>query len=524
MNISIELILLVLSGLFFLSILAGKAGDRYGIPALLLFLGVGMLGGSDGIGIQFENIQVAQVIGTVSLCIILFSGGMDTRLAEIRPVLVPGMILATFGVFMTAGITGLLTWLVLDLLQAPEELNLLSSLLLASAMASTDSASVFSILRSKGIRLSNNLRPLLELESGSNDPVAYLLTITLISVINANTGPSIPDIAVSILIQLTVGGITGYAFGKMAVYVINHIRIQNKALYPVLVLTFSFFIFSASHFLNGNSFLAVYIGGMVMGNAKMVHKRSGMHFFDGLAWMSQLLMFLTLGLLVNPHELIPVIIPGIVISFIIIFVSRPVSVMLSLLPFRKIPWRGKLFVSWVGLRGAVPIIFSIMALAADVPYARTIFNIVFFSTLVSLLVQGTTLSTFARWLRLSIPDTADRKPRIFDIDFPDEIGSVSAEIDVTPEMLRGEHRLMDLPLPDNTLVVLVKRGGAYFVPTGKTVLLVNDRLFVIADNAEVLQQTRFSLGIKEWKPGETPAGSADSCKISDRSDEVSDQQ
>lgn len=497
MSISIELTLLILSILFFLSILAGKAGDRYGIPALLLFLGVGMLGGSDGAGIQFENIQAAQVIGTISLSIILFSGGLDTRIAEIRPVVMPGMVLATFGVFLTAGITGVLTWWIFRFFEAPEEVTLLSSLLMAAAMASTDSASVFSVLRSKGIQLKHNLRPLLELESGSNDPVAYLLTITLISIANAKIAPFYHEIAVSILIQLLVGAMAGYALGKLAVYVTNHIRINNNALYPVLVLTFSFFIFSSSHFLGGNSYLAVYIGGLVIGNAKLVHKRSSMHFFDGLAWMSQLLMFLTLGLLVNPHELIPVIVPGMIVSFIIIFISRPVSVFLSLLPFRKIPLRGKLFVSWVGLRGAVPIIFSIMALAADVPHARTIFNIVFFCTLVSLVVQGITLSPLAEWLGLTDKTPVAGKSEHFDISLSDEIKSVTAEITITPDMLQGEHRLMDLPLPNNTLVVLVKRAGSYFVPTGKTGLEVNDNLLIITDNARALHETEEKLGIVE---------------------------
>lgn len=496
MNIQIEVALLILSILFFLSILAGKASSRYGVPALLLFLGVGILFGSDGLGIQFENIQVANAIGTVALCIILFSGGLDTKISEIRPILPQGIILATSGVLLTALVTGVVIWWVLGMTMASAGISLLTSLLLASTMASTDSASVFSILRAKNLHLKNNLRPMLELESGSNDPMAYILVITLIGLIKLSNAPNYWVVGGTLILQLGIGALLGFALGKLAVRIINRIKIGNDSLYPILIFTFCIFIFSLTYFSKGNGFLAVYIGGLVIGNSKFVHKRSSLGFFDGLAWMSQLIMFLTLGLLVNPHELIPIIIPGLIISFLMIFVTRPFTVFLSLLPFRKMPFKDKTFVSWVGLRGAVPIIFAIYPLVENVPHARLIFNIVFLCTLVSLVVQGTSLPLVARWLNLAEEPKQMNKVRNFDVDFSTDIKSVTTEIEITPKILENGNQLMHLSLPDNTLVVMVNRDNNYFVPTGQTILEEKDKILIITDNHEALMETYKNLGVE----------------------------
>jgi cell volume regulation protein A len=496
MNIQIEFALLILSFLFFLSILAGKASSRYGVPALLLFLGVGMLFGSDGIGIQFENIQVANAIGTVALCIILFSGGLDTKISEIRPILPQGVILATLGVLLTALITGVIIWWILGMTMASAGIGLLTSLLLASTMASTDSASVFSILRAKNLHLKNNLRPMLELESGSNDPMAYILVITLIDLIKLSNVPNYWVVGGTLILQLGIGALLGFALGKLAVRIINRIKIGNDSLYPILIFTFCIFIFSLTYFFKGNGFLAVYIGGLVIGNSKFVHKRSSLGFFDGLAWMSQLIMFLTLGLLVNPHELVPILIPGLIISFLMIFVTRPLTVFLSLLPFRKMPFKDKTFVSWVGLRGAVPIIFAIYPLVDNVPHARLIFNIVFLCTLVSLVVQGTSLPLVARWLNLAAEPKQINKLRNFDVDFSSDIKSVITEIEITSRILAKGNQLMHLSLPDNTLVVMVNRDNNYFVPTGQTILEEKDKILIITDNHEALIETYKNLGIE----------------------------
>ena len=263
------------------------------------------------------------------------------------------------------------------------------------------------------------------------------------------------------------------------------------------MLSGSFFVFAATYYLHGNSYLAVYVAGLVVGNSRFVHKRSTRSFFDGVSWIAQLSMFLTLGLLVNPSELRPVLVPGLIISFVMIFVSRPLAAFLSLSPFRRYTFRDRLFVSWVGLRGAVPIIFAILCRASDVPHSDVMFNIVFLCTLVSLVVQGTTLPIVARWLGVSEkPKTKDRVlSQDFDIDFPEEIKSAIIEATVTEKMLSIGTRMMDFRLPEKTLVIMVKRGDNYFVPTGKTPLHVGDRLMLLSDNQEELECALEALGI-----------------------------
>ena len=398
MVISPENILLVGAILLFLSVLVGKTGAKFGVPALLLFLGVGMLAGSDGFGIYFDSPQIAQFIGTVALCIILFSGGMDTHYREIKPILAPGVTLATLGVLMTTIITGLFIYSLSDLLPGNFQLGLLESMLLAAVMSSTDSASVFSILRSKGISLKERLRPTLELESGSNDPMAYMLTILLIQVIEIGV-IDWPHSIVLLFMQLSIGAAAGFALGYAIVWIINRINVPNESLYPVLLFSCVFFVFAFTNLLQGNGYLAVYIAGLVVGNRKLVHKRSLTTFFDGFTWLFQIVMFLTLGLLVNPSELPAVAGVGLLVAIFMIVVSRPISVFACLLPFRRFTTRARVYISWVGLRGAVPIIFATYPLmSAEIPNARMIFNIVFFITIVSLIVQGTSVSFVARLL------------------------------------------------------------------------------------------------------------------------------
>ena len=490
----VDFFLLILSVLFFASILAGKAGSRFGVPALLLFLGVGMLFGSDGLGIHFDNIKHAQMIGTIALSTILFSGGLDTKIADIKPVLGAGIMLATIGVLITAVVTGLVLYLVID----PHlGVGVMGCLLLASTMSSTDSASVFSILRGKGLRLKHNLRPTLELESGANDPMAYVLTITLITLVLQGGSPHYGAAILTLVMQLIIGAVAGWAFGKGMVWFVNRINIDNKALYPILVLSGSFFVFAATYYMRGNSYLAVYVAGLVVGNSRFVHRRSTRSFFDGVSWLAQLSMFLTLGLLVNPSELKNVWIPGLIISLVMIFVSRPIAVFLSLVPFRKYTFKDRLFVSWVGLRGAVPIIFAILCRASDVPHSDVMFNIVFLCTLVSLVVQGTTLPVVAHWLKISEPPKAQSPERSqdFDIDFPEEIKSAVTEVTISDEALTHGNHLMDLHLPEKTLVIMVKRGENYFVPTGKTPLHIGDRLMLLSDNQEEVDRALQALGI-----------------------------
>ncbi len=498
MELPMEFVLLLGSFLFFISMLVGKAGSKFGVPVLLLFLLVGMVAGGDGFGLKFENIQIAQVIGSVCLIIILFSGGLDTKFSEIKPVLKPGIVLATLGVFLTAVITGIFTWWLTDNFFASLGIGLLGSLLLASTVASTDSASVFGILRSRGLSLKNNLRPLLELESGSNDPMAYMLTVTMISIINSGENPNYWLVALDVVIQLVVGSLAGYILGRFCVKVINRIRMENQSLYPVLLLITGIFIYAVTYYLRGNGYLAVYIAGLVIGNSRFAHKRTSMNFMDGFAWMSQILLFLTLGLLVNPSELVPVIIPGIIISIFMIFIARPLVVYFCLIPFRKISFRDKAYISWVGLRGAVPIIFAILPLAAGVPGARTIFNIVFILTIVSLLFQGTSLPAIARWLGLAEKPKQYKPFKEFDVELPEEIKSAMSEIKITEETLQHGKNLMEMPLPEKTLVVMVKRGEQFFVPTGQTELHAGDKLLVISDDEAALKETYKNIGISNF--------------------------
>ncbi len=495
MVINTENVLLVGAILLFLSVLIGKTGARYGVPTLLLFLGVGMLAGSDGFGIYFDSPLIAQFIGTVALCIILFSGGMDTHFKEIKPILGPGVMLATVGVLMTTVITGFFVYLLVDFFPGDFQLSLLESMLLAAVMSSTDSASVFSILRSKGISLKERLRPTLELESGSNDPMAYMLTLLLIQIVEIGAVDWQHSILLLVL-QLAVGAASGVLLGYAIVWVINRINIPNESLYPVLLFACVFFVFAFTNLLQGNGYLAVYIAGLVVGNRKLVHKRSLATFFDGFTWLFQIVMFLTLGLLVNPSELPAVAGIGLLVAVFMILISRPLSVFVCLLPFRNFTTRARAYISWVGLRGAVPIIFATYPLmSTDIPNARIIFNIVFFVTIVSLLVQGTTVSAMARWLGL-IGKSEEKE--VFNVALPDEIKSAMSEIELTTEALGNGNKLMHLSLPDNTLVVMVKRDTQYFVPKGHTPLQAGDRLLVISDDDEALRKSYESLGISRY--------------------------
>lgn len=477
-----ENILLIGSILLFISIIAGKTGYRFGVPALLLFLVVGMLFGSDGLGLQFHNAKEAQFIGMVALSIILFSGGMDTKFTEIKPILIPGIALSTIGVLLTALFTGLFIWWLSGMSWTNIHLPLITSLLLASTMSSTDSASVFAILRSQKMNLKHNLRPMLELESGSNDPMAYMLTIVLIQFIQSS-GMEVPRILASFAIQFIVGAAAGYLLGKLAILMLNRLNIDNQALYPILLLAFIFFTFSITDLLNGNGYLAVYIAGMMVGNNKMRHRKEIYTFMDGLTWLFQIIMFLCLGLLVNPHEMLEVTIVALLISLFMIVVGRPLSVFLSLLPFgRKINFKSSLFVSWVGLRGAVPIIFATYPVVAQVPGAGVIFNIVFFITIVSLVIQGTTVSCVARLLGLSIP--MEKNGNDFGVELPEEIDSDLRDITVTLEILEQGDTLKDMNLPQGTLVMIVKRGDEYLIPNGTLKLHIGDKLLLISGKSK----------------------------------------
>ncbi len=489
-----EQVILIGSVLLFFSILASKAGNRFGLPSLLLFLGVGMLFGSDGLGLQFSSPKVTQFVGMLAMSIILFSGGMDTKIAQIKPVATPGAVLATLGVLATTFLTGSFIYFLFYYLSDHITLTYPESLLLAAVMSSTDSASVFSILRSKGVFLKERLRPTLELESGSNDPMAYMLTLILISYIQEG-GMNLSSAGLDLLIQLSVGALFGYLLGKAAVWSINKVNVDNESLYPILLLATAFFTFAGTTLCQGNGYLAVYIAGLVVGNAKVIHKKSMGTFMDGFTWLWQIVMFLTLGLLVNPHEMLPVTGVSILVGIFMIIFARPISVFLCLIPFKNFSFKGKCYVSWVGLRGAAPILFATYPLIAQVPNAHLFFNIVFFITILSLIIQGTTVTAAAKWFDMvDVPERTDA----FGIELPEEIKSAMSEIDVTETVLQHGNKLMHLTLPNHTLAVMVKRDGHYFIPKGNTELRENDKLLIISDNDEALLQAYEALGVKDY--------------------------
>ena len=466
------------SFLVLVSILISKTGYRFGIPTLLLFLFTGMAFGSDGLGLHFDSPQQAQFIGMVALSVILFSGGMETKFKEIKGVLAPGVLLATLGVVLTTALTGAFIFGLSQWSQLDIQLSLIVSMLLAATMSSTDSASVFNLLRTQKIGLKHNMRPLLELESGSNDPMAYMLTIALMEVVVSGSQFSVGTLLLSLAEQFVLGGALGYASGRFAVWLVNRINLPNASLYPVLLLSVVFITFTLTDMLHGNGYLAVYIAGLVVGNSKLSYRREMSTFLDGLTWLLQIVLFLTLGLLVNPSEMVAVSLVALAIAVFMMLVARPVSVLLCLLPFRDIPLRGKAFVSWVGLRGAVPIIFATYPLIHGVEGANILFNIVFFITLLSLIVQGSSITWAAR--RLGLEGPPEHTPSEFGVEIPEELGPQLREVTLTQDMLASGNLLSQMNIPKGTLVMMVKRGKTVIVPNGQLPMEAGDILLCLS--------------------------------------------
>lgn len=491
---TLERILLVTAILLLASIFASKASSRLGIPALLLFLIVGMLAGSEGPGgIYFDDPRLAQSLGVVALIFILFSGGLDTNWSFVRPALWNALSLATLGVVLTALLIGGFASAVLGF-------SWLEGLLLGAIVSSTDAAAVFAILRSRGAGLRGQVKPLLELESGSNDPMAVFLTTALVRLLTSPTA-SVVDLIPMFVLQMVFGAMLGYLFGRGAVAIVNRVRLESEGLYPVLTIALVLLTYSATTTLGGNGFLAVYLAGLVMGNSGLIHRRSLLRFHDGLAWLMQIAMFLTLGLLVFPSRLLPVVGGGLLLSAFLILVARPVSVFLSLLASR-IGWREKSMVAWVGLRGAVPIILATFPLLAGIPQAGTIFDLVFFIVLTSVLIQGTSLALVARWL--GVHEAVRTRPRPpLEFEPTHEIEGDLVEIELPPDSPTAQRRIVDLGLPKGALLVLIGRGNNFFVPSGGTVLEAGDTLMVLAD-PESLEQVRRLLAIAPEPPPDTP--------------------
>jgi cell volume regulation protein A len=474
MSLSVALFIIAL--LLLISIVTSKLSTRYGVPALLIFLGIGMTFGSDGLEIiHFDDFEAAQTLGIIALLYILFSGGLDTDWKKVRPIASTGMVLSTLGVLISALTVGVLASFVLDI-------ELVEGILLGAIVSSTDAAAVFSVLRSKAIGFKYRLQELIEFESGTNDPMAIILTIGLIQYI------TIPDTSgwsfvVQFFQQMGFGLLFGYLLGKVITWLTNNLELGYDGLYSVLALSYVPLVYALTDFVGGSGFLAVYVAGLVMGNSTFVHQKSLMNFFDGLGWLMQIIMFITLGLLVYPSEIVDVAPQGLVIALILILVGRPLSVFISMM-YSGFKTRAKFMVSWVGLRGAVPIIMATFPLVAGLDQAYLIFTVIFFVVVTSVIIQGTTIPIVAKWLHVDSP--AKTKTR-YPIELEPSVDTKTAlkEIQIENGDFAEGRQILELGLPQNVLITLINREGKFIVPRGDTIILNSDKLLILSEKQNV---------------------------------------
>jgi cell volume regulation protein A len=471
--------LLSLSILVVISILIAKFSNNIGFPVMLLFLAVGMLAGSEGPGgLYFDDPFISQWVGIVALIFILFTGGLETKWKDVKPVLVPSLSLATLGVLMTAVLVAVFTIYVFHI-------DWKIGLLLGAIVSSTDAAAVFSIIGARDIRLKGNVQPLLEMESGSNDPMAVFLTITLVEWI---TGKHLhwSSLLLDFVLEMGLGLAMGLLLGRLFLWMLHKLTFQIDAFYLVISLAFSIFIYAITAKLHGSGFFAVYVAGLVIGNEQFVHRKSILRFFDGIAWLSQISMFLTLGLLVFPSQVFSGVKIELAIALFLIFIARPVSVFASLIR-SGYSIKEKLFISWVGLRGAVPIILATFPMLAGIQEANWIFNVVFFIVLTSALLQGWPIPWLAAKMGISAPNERKIKSPIEFSDFAESpMKMADFQVSSRLDMFVGKS-LVQIPELKGALVVMVLRNEHYFVPSGGTVLEKEDKIQVLA-NEEKLKE------------------------------------
>lgn len=468
----IDTVLFMAGVVTILAVVASKVTARMGLPVLVVFLGLGMLAGSEGIGgIAFENYEFAHAIGTVALAIILFDGGLGTPMASMRAAWKPAGLLATVGVLITAVVTGVVATRVLGF-------SLLEGLLLGAIVGSTDAAAVFSLLRSAGIRLRERLASTLEIESGANDPMAIFLTIGLIEMLREDIGPG-PRLLALFVQQMGVGLAVGLGVGWLAVRLINRVNLAAAGLYPVLTAACGIFAFGAAAVVGGSGFLAIYVAGVVLGNSKLVFQRGSLLFHDGLAWTGQIVMFVVLGLLSTPSALVEVALPGLLIAAALILAARPIAVVPLLLPFR-FSWREHALVSWVGLKGAVPIILATYPLMFEIESGALIFNVVFFVVILSALVQGGTMSRAARLLGLERPPEPE-PPVSLELTSLREIDADILDYPIDEASRAAGRRLRELALPAGASVAMIIRESALIPPRGSTRIMPGDHVYTVVD-------------------------------------------
>ena len=470
---------LVAGLLFFLSLVAGTLSERIKMPGLILFLAIGMLAGENGPGgLQFDDAVTTNSIGTFALAFILFSGGFDTQWDDVRPIVQQGLVLSTLGVFLTA------LFMALPLACLPR-FSFKDAFLLGAIISSTDAAAVFSILRTQKVGVKGKLKPLLEFESGSNDPMAVFLTITALKWLTSDSVP-VAQLAANFVVQMVAGGAVGWMMGRLSCAMIERLRVENEALYPVWGISIVLFTFGLANSVNGNGYLAVYVCGIVMGGQDFLYKYSLQRFHEGFAWLMQIVMFLVLGLLVNPVELInrSVIGLGLLVSAFLMFAARPAAVFLCS-ALSDSSFREKLFVSWTGLRGAVPIILATYPLTEGHPQARFMFNLIFFVVLTSVILQGKTLATVARWLGL---DATVRVAPSYPLSFDRTPGSGSdetREVDILPGAAVIGSTVSELKFPEGVTILLINRGSRFLIPKGGTQLEAGDTLLIFGERARL---------------------------------------
>lgn len=467
---TIEQLILLTSILILLGIFSSKLSARLGLPMLVMFLFIGMLAGEDGIGqIAFNNVNVSYAVGSLALALILFDGGLQTSVKSIRLVWKPAFTLATFGVLITAGITGLAAAYILGI-------PLLEGLLLGAMVGSTDAAAVFSLLRNAGIYLNERLQSTLEIESATNDPMAIFLTVGLLQLL-MNQSASGSELLLLFVSQMGIGTLVGLSVGWISIKIINKIKLLATGLYPVLVAACGLLSFGLASNLQGSGFLSIFVTGVVIGNARFVFQRNTFLFHDGLAWLSQIIMFVMLGLLVNPSSLLEVWFEGLVIALVLTFIARPIAVV-PVLKFFKFSREEITLVSWVGLRGSVPIILAIFPFIYGLPGANLIFDVVFFVVLISATLQGSTLPYVARKLNLMQPPPL-LPAATLDITAVDQIDADLVEYTLGEDCSAVGRRLSQLALPDQTVIAMITRGKSVLPPRGSTRLIADDHLFVV---------------------------------------------